>query len=259
MRYLNVAFYKFIPLENLESWRSLFHSHLTDLGIRGTILLASEGINGFLSGPEHEVKSALMFIQNSPSFGELTIKESYSTFNPFERLLIKIKSEIVTFRVEGISPIVREAPRVSPEQLCQWYDEKEDFLIIDTRNEYEFRLGSFDQAISLGLKHFVEFADAAKKIPEEYKKKKVVTFCTGGIRCEKAAPYLETLGFEHVFQLDGGILNYFETNGGSHWHGDCFVFDNRIALTPKLEPSGAVLCPHCQGPKNAGPCIHCGQ
>ncbi|MFN9914128.1 MAG: rhodanese-like domain-containing protein, partial [Pirellulaceae bacterium] len=130
--------------------------------------------------------------------------------------------------------------------LKAWLDAGRPVTLLDTRNDYEVELGTFQQAIDLGIHHFRDFPQAAAAIPEEIKARPMVTFCTGGIRCEKAGPYLEQLGFREVYQLDGGILNYFERCGNSHYEGDCFVFDHRVAVTPELKPSGAKLCFACQ-------------
>lgn len=258
MDLLNVAFYRFASLENPELWKERIESAYKDINVKGTLLLAEEGLNGFLAGPEPEVRRALDFLRGHKEFKALTAKESRSNFIPFEKLAVKVKKEIVTFRVPGCGPLVRSAKRISPEELAALYDRGEEFTILDTRNEYEIRLGKFVGAESLQVDHFVDFAAKAKSLPAAEKKKKIITYCTGGIRCEKAAPYLESLGFEDVAQLDGGILNYFEKVGGKHWEGECFVFDQRIALDPALQPTGATLCPKCQGPIPKGAsCPHC--
>jgi UPF0176 protein len=185
------------------------------------------------------------------------VKESYSDSLPFEKLCFKVKSEIVTFREPGFSPLTAEAPRLSPTELDRWYAGGEDFVVVDTRNDYETKIGAFRGAHLLPLKHFVNFPAAAAGLPEGWKKKKLLTYCTGGIRCEKAAPYLRSLGF-NAYQLEGGILNYLERSG-KNWEGECFVFDQRVALKADLSPSGATLCPRCQGPVPAGKtCPQCG-
>lgn len=261
MSQLNAAFYCFspVPRESLPNLRASWSRSLRELGVKGTVILAPEGINGFLAGAEKAVRDALAVIRSLPAFSSLQAKESRSADIPFGKLSIKLKKEIVTFRVEGVP--ATEAPRISPAELSAWYEEGRDFVIVDTRNEYEYRLGTFRGAYNPQLRHFVEFAEAAKKLPEEWKGKPVVTFCTGGIRCEKAAPYLAGLGFRQVYQLDGGILAYFEKEGGKHWEGDCFVFDDRVALDPSLAPTGATLCGSCQGPvpSDKAECIHCGE
>ncbi len=260
MTQLNAAFYCFAPLENTASLRAEWRPKLEELGVKGTIILAPEGVNGFLAGTASALREALALIRSLPVLSGLEAKESLSSEIPFEKLRIKLKKEIVTFRVPGVSPVeVAPAPRISAAELEQWYEENRDFIILDTRNSYEVKLGTFKNAVDPGIGHFVDFAEAAQKLPEDWKQKTVVTFCTGGIRCEKAAPYLQSLGFENVRQLDGGILKYFETTAAKNFEGDCFVFDGRVALDRKLRPTGATLCDCCQGPVPAASltCLHC--
>jgi UPF0176 protein len=259
MNLLNIAFYRFASLENPEQWKDRIETAYSKLDIKGTMLIAEEGLNGFLAGPESAVRSAIDFLQKQKEFKNLTIKESRSNFIPFERLSIKVKSEIVTFRVPGCGPLLHATQRIPPEELAKWYERGEEFTVLDTRNEYEFRLGKFAKAESLQINQFVEFPEKARKLPESWKKRKIVTYCTGGIRCEKAAPFLEALGFEEVYQLDGGVLNYFEKVGSKNWEGECFVFDQRVALDSNLSATGASLCSKCQGPIPKGAsCPHCG-
>lgn len=261
MAFLNVAFYRFVPLSNTTEWRDRLREKFLSLELRGTVILAEEGMNGFLCGKEESAREAIEWLKSHKEFEALTVKESYSERNSFRRLAFKLKPEIVTFKVPGCTPLKMDAPRLEPEELNRWYDEGKKFVIIDTRNDYEFRLGQFENSVCLNTRHFVQFAEAAKTLPQEWKEMPVVTFCTGGIRCEKAAPYLKTLGFQDVYQLEGGILNYFEKVGGAHWNGECFVFDGRIAVNPDLAPTGAYLCPHCidPTPKDSPVCIHCGK
>lgn len=260
MSQLNAAFYCFAPLADLPRLREQWRPALEALGVKGTIILAPEGVNGFLAGSRSALEQALTLIREQPPLSCLEAKISESEQVPFDRLLLKLKPEIVTFRVPGSSPHeAPPAPRIQAEELAAWIEQKKDFVLLDTRNEYESRLGSFEGAHLPAIDHFVEFAAAAKELPESWKKKTVVSFCTGGIRCEKAAPYLQSLGFEKVLQLDGGILKYFEKVGGKGFRGECFVFDQRVALAPDLLPTGATLCSSCQGPipAAASSCIHC--
>jgi UPF0176 protein len=260
MRILNVAFYHFSPIAEPAVLREKLRAELSGSPLRGTLILAAEGVNGMWAGPEGEVRRALGLLCAEPGFAGLKWKESFSEKIPFAQLVFKLKPEIVTFRIPEVSP-PPPAGRISPAELLGWYESGKDFLVLDTRNEFEFKLGKFAQAESLQLKQFVEFASAARELPEEWKRKPIVTYCTGGIRCEKAAPYLNTLGFAEVYQLDGGILNYFEKVGGRHWEGECFVFDQRVALDPELKPTGAELCEFCQGPipRRDEACPHCGR
>jgi UPF0176 protein len=252
---LNAAFYCFTPLENLAALRREWLTRLRAHGLKGTVILAPEGVNGFLAGPPAALQSALMDLRSLPAFAGLRVKESLSATTPFAKLLVKLKKEIVTFR-QGSSET--KSPHLAPEVLAKWLDEGREVVLLDTRNAYESRLGTFKGSHTPAIAHFVEFAGL--RLPEEWKSKPVVTFCTGGIRCEKAAPYLTSLGFKEVYQLEHGILGYFEKVGGRHFEGECFVFDQRVALGADLSPTGARLCTHCQGPVPAASadCIHCG-
>src|SRR5262249_778191 len=154
--------------------------------------------------------------------------------------------EIIAFGVDGIDPIRRPAPKLSARELKRWLDEGRPFTLLDTRNDFEVTLGTFHNAVPIGIQHFREFPAAVAKLPRNSQQRPIVTFCTGGIRCEKAAPYLIQNGFEQVFQLDGGILKYFEECGNDHYQGECFVFDNRVGLTAELGESGHGLCFACQ-------------
>jgi UPF0176 protein len=160
-----------------------------------------------------------------------------------------VKNEIITFKQDGIDVEKNPGARVSPEQFEQWLTENpNDVVVLDTRNEFEVGFGKFKGAKSFGLTSFTEFAKAAETFPEEWKNKKVVTYCTGGIRCEKAVPFLNQLGFNDAYQLDGGILNYFAQVGGEHWEGECFVFDYRVAVDVNLEETDSSFCCRCQAP-----------
>jgi UPF0176 protein len=159
---------------------------------------------------------------------------------------VKIKREIIAFGVQGIAPGRYTSPRVSARQLKQWLDEGKPITLLDTRNNFEVQTGSFDSAVAIGVEDFRDFPKAVSRLPASLKDRPVVSFCTGGIRCEKAAPYLEREGFSQVYQLEGGILKYFQDCGGAHFHGDCFVFDKRVALNPELNPSGLAQCFVCQ-------------
>ncbi len=256
MSQLNAAFYHFTPLHDLPALKQRWQPRFSALGLKGTIILAPEGINGFLAGPPAALEAALKDLRSLPGLEELRAKESRSPAAPFRKLCIKLKKEIVTFRQGAPGGT---APRLAPERLAQWLDEGRDVVLLDTRNRYESRLGSFRGAHKAAIDHFVDFA--ALSFPEEWKGKPVVTFCTGGIRCEKAAPWLAGKGFGEVYQLESGILGYFEKVGGRHWEGELFVFDERVALSSNLEPTGATLCGQCQGPvpATARECPDCGR
>ena len=246
--FVNIAFYKFVPLEKLEEMQASLRSFCVSKGIKGTILLAPEGMNGSLAGEKEAILAFQKFLTSNPRFSDLTFKESLSDFQPFDKMFIKLKKEIVTMRAENWTRDASPAPQLPPAELDRWYAEKKDFLLIDTRNDYEYKIGTFEKAYDIGIENFRDFPAKVAALPEEWKNKPIVTFCTGGIRCEKAAPYMISQGFKNIYQLEGGILNYFKERGQSHWQGECFVFDNRIAVNAKLEATGATLCETCEAP-----------
>ena len=231
----NIAAYKFVALEDREKLRETLRSRCVAVGLKGTVLLAPEGINLFLAGEKLAMNDFLALLQSDSRFADIEPKWSWSDFVPFQRLRVKLKHEIVTFRTPGIDPVLAPAPVLTPTELKRWYDEGREFVIIDTRNDWEFQQGTFNNAINPKLNNFCEFPKSTEKL-EELKQKTVVAFCTGGIRCEKAAPLLQQQGFKDVYQLQGGILNYLEDCGDAHWQGNCVVFDERGALDPQLQP-----------------------
>ncbi len=239
MNILNIAAYRFVALDNLPELRSEMQARCKALGLKGTVLLAGEGINLFLAGAAADVENFLDALRADARFAGIELKRSWSTAQPFKRLLVKIKREIVTMGRPEIDPARTPAPRLAPQELKRWLDEGRDLLLVDTRNQFEVDLGTFDNTLSLGLKSFREFPLATPALAEQARGRTVVTFCTGGIRCEKAAPWLISQGFSDVYQLDGGILNYFEQCGGAHFRGACFVFDERVALDAGLRQTGA--------------------
>ena len=252
MQFLNVSAYKFITLQERESLREDARRRALEAGLRGTILLAEEGINLFLAGEEPKLRAWLTWLKADSRFADLKPKESWSDRQPFNRLLVKLKSEIITMRQPQLRPEGRRAPHVAPLELKRWLDQGHDddgrpVKLLDTRNDYEVRLGTFVGAIDPKLQHFSHFTKTVKALDPDLKAARVVTFCTGGIRCEKAALYMHSQGFAHVTQLDGGILKYFEETGGAHYQGDCFVFDRRVAVNATLQETGTVSCFACRG------------
>jgi len=243
---VNVAAYKFVELTDLAGRRQRLRRLCQELDLRGTILLAEEGINLFVAGAADAVKGLIETINADPEIGQLTTKLSETDYQPFNRMLVKVKKEIIAFGVEGISPARHTSQKIVPSELKQWLDEGREVTLLDTRNEYEVELGTFAGATRLGIDHFREFPRAVEQLPTDLQGRPLVMFCTGGIRCEKAGPLMEKLGFKHVFQLDGGILNYFEQVGGEHYQGDCFVFDQRVAVDAALRETDAAQCYACQ-------------
>jgi len=244
----NIAAYKFAPLSELKSLRESLIAQCKTWQLKGTILLSTEGINLFVAGAEPEINLLIAELRRQPGLEDLTPKVSESDHQPFTRMLVRIKKEIIAFGVEGIEPGRHTSPKLSPHTLKQWLDEGRPITLLDTRNDYEVKLGTFKGAIIPHIDHFREFPEAVRKLPENLKHEPVVMFCTGGIRCEKAGPFMEREGFEQIYQLDGGILKYFEECGGAHYEGECFVFDQRVGVDPTLRETDSALCFACQSP-----------
>jgi UPF0176 protein len=240
MSILNIAAYRFVPLHDLPVLRAGLLEQARTLNLKGTVLLSTEGINCFMAGEPEKVEVWLKTLLSDQRFSDIEIKRSYSDYVPFKRLMIKIKKEIITFRQQGFAN--GDAPSVSPIELDKWLDEGREVIFIDTRNEVEFAEGSFENALNPHIERFTDFAKAVEQF-KQFKDKTVVAFCTGGIRCEKAVPFMRSQGFSKAYQLQGGILNYFEKCGGKHWRGNCFVFDERGAVTPELTPKPYLPAP----------------
>ena len=249
--YVNIATYKFVRLDNLKERRRSLRKQCVRWGLKGTILLSTEGINLFVAGQRQSIDKLLTRLREDPAFNDLDIKESLSDNQPFNRMLVRIKKEIIAFGIEGIDPLQQPAPKLEPRELKQWLDEGRAVTLLDTRNQYEIRLGTFRNAVPIGIDHFSEFPDAVSRLPDDWKQRPVVMFCTGGIRCEKAGPLMLREGFQQIYQLHGGILKYFEECGGEHFQGECFVFDQRVAVDSKLAKTATTQCYACQEPLTA--------
>jgi len=226
----NIAAYRFAPLDELAALRSELLACCRSHGLRGTILLSGEGINLFVAGNATGVDALLARLRSIAALAQLQARYSYTAHQPFRRMLVRIKKEIIAFGVPGIEPARRTSLKLAPRQLKAWLDEGRPLTLLDTRNDYEVKLGTFENALPVGVDHFRDFPAALAKLPAELKDRTIVMFCTGGIRCEKAGPYMESQGFRDVLQLDGGILKYFEECGGAHYRGECFVFDQRVGI-----------------------------
>ena len=240
---LNISTYKFIPLPDAKELRPVLLERCLSRALKGTILLAEEGINLFLAGPAEAVRGFVSELHTDPRFSDIKPKESWSDEPPFKKMLVKVKGEIIRMNHPTIRPAEGRAPAVSPATAKRWLDQGFDdngrpVVILDTRNDYEVDEGTFKGAIDWRLTKFTEFPDAFRAYLDELKDKTVVSFCTGGIRCEKAAILMREEGLEHVYQLEGGILKYFEETDGSHYQGGCFVFDERRALSADLQATG---------------------
>jgi UPF0176 protein len=246
--FLNIAAYKFLPLSDLKSLRARLQTLCRTANLKGTILLSPEGINLFVAGAAPGIELLLGELRSWPGLEDLAPKVSETGHQPFRRMLVRLKKEIIAFGVPGIDPARRTSPKLSAQELKRWLDEGRPVTLLDTRNDYEVKLGTFRNALPIGIAHFREFPHAVARLPAELKEQPIVMFCTGGIRCEKAGPFMEREGFKSIFQLDGGILKYFEECGGEHYEGECFVFDQRVGVDPALQETGAAQCFACQTP-----------
>ena len=244
----NIAAYQFAGLSDLKEWRGELLDLCRSTGLKGTILLSTEGINLFMAGPADGIGCLLAEVRRRPGLETLAAKYSQSTHQPFTRLLVRIKKEIIAFGVPGIDPAQRTSPKLTPLELKQWLDEGRPVTLLDTRNDYEVKLGTFRGARTMGLDHFRNFPTAVASLPPDLKDQPIVMFCTGGIRCEKAGPYMEREGFKSIYQLEGGILKYFEDCGSAHYDGECFVFDQRVGVDPALSETSSAICYVCQEP-----------
>jgi UPF0176 protein len=247
---LNIAAYRFVSLDGPADWVATLFERADGLGLKGTVIVADEGINLFLAGEPSSIEAFISWLARDPrfvasdgrqAFVDLHIKRSRSDAQPFRRLRVKHKAEIVTMRRPTVRPDRGRAPTIAPHRLAAWLaqghdDDGRPFKLLDTRNAFEVAHGTFDGAEHLDLARFEAFPDAIDRSPRASRDETIVTFCTGGIRCEKAALYMRDHGYARVLQLDGGILGYFAEVGDAHFHGDCFVFDERVAL--KAETSG---------------------
>jgi UPF0176 protein len=249
--YVNISAYKFITFNDTAEKRPEFIAKCEELNLKGTILLTPEGINMFLAGLRHEIDAYMAWLHTDTRFADVVAKESLSDHQPFTKLLIKLKPEIITMRMPLIKPEDGRAPAVDAHTLKRWLDQGHDdngkaVVMVDTRNDFEVDVGSFDNTIDYRITKFTEFPAVIEANRDALNDKTVVTFCTGGIRCEKAAIHMQNVGYDSVYQLEGGILKYFEEVGGAHYHGDCFVFDYRTALNPKLEATDTEQCYACR-------------
>jgi UPF0176 protein len=245
---VNIAAYKFVSLPDLHSLRTRLLGRCRSWELKGTILLSAEGINLFVAGAAEKIDLLLAELRGIPGLEDLQLKISETEHQPFTRMLVRVKKEIIAFGVEGIDPGKHTSPKLAAKDLKQWLDEGRPVTLLDTRNDYEVKLGTFKHARPIGIDHFREFPDAVRKLPPELKEQPIVMFCTGGIRCEKAGPFMEREGFKNIFQLDGGILKYFEECSGAHYEGECFVFDQRVGLDPSLQETEATQCFRCLTP-----------
>jgi UPF0176 protein len=237
---LNVSAYLFTRIAEPAMLRAVLHDRAIAASLRGTIVLAEEGINLFLAGEPQSTRGSIDELRGDPAFATLTFHESWSPEQPFRRMVVKVKREIIRMDHPTIRPATGRAPAVAPSTLLRWLDRGSDddgreIVMLDTRNAFEVDYGSFTGAVDWRIQRFTQFPDAAAAHADQLRGKTVISYCTGGIRCEKATLYLREKGV-HALQLDGGILGYLGEAGPAHWTGECFVFDEREALSSELLP-----------------------
>ena len=251
--FLTIAFYHFVSLKNIEQLQPFIQSFCQNNNLKGTVLLASEGINGTISGQDINIHDFLKFIKDDSffkaNFKNLEHKESWATENPFYRMKVRLKKEIVSLGVEGVSPTKKVGKYVAPEDWNKLINDP-DTIVIDTRNNYEVDIGTFKNAVNPNTESFREFPSFLNNNLKNKKPKKVAMFCTGGIRCEKATSLMLEKGFKDVYHLKGGILKYLEniSKEESLWEGECFVFDQRVAVTHGLDEGQYDQCYACRHP-----------
>ncbi len=245
--FVNIAGYRFVDLPDRDSLRNPIREKCIGLGLKGTVLLSHNGINFFLAGNEGEIDDFVSFLDEDERFQGIPLQISHSDYQPFRRMLVRLKKEIISLGMDEIKPAETPGNFIEPNEFKRWLDEEREVIILDTRNDYELRVGTFQNAIDLDIKSFREFPEAIKKL-EQDKSTPVVMFCTGGIRCEKASIVMENQGWKNVQQIKGGVLGYFKETGGAHWNGDCFVFDQRVSLDKNLREASHEMCFKCREP-----------
>ena len=268
-QFLVAALYHFAAFERFADFREPLQGICDDYGVKGTLLLAHEGINGTIAGPEDGIRAVLAFLRTQPEFANLEHKESWASSMPFLRMKARLKKEIVTMGVEDIDPNKIVGTYVAPKDWNALISDP-DTLVIDTRNDYETAIGMFRGAVDPNTKSFREFPDWVKNNADLAAKPKIAMYCTGGIRCEKATAFMKEQGFDEVYHLKGGILKYLEDmpEEESLWDGACFVFDDRVSVTHGLKEGEHTLCHACRQPltpqdlrsphhEHGVTCVHC--
>ena len=249
--FLNIAGYKFEQIDSLDTLIPEFQKKCDELELKGSVYLSPKGINFSISGTEENIGKYINFMESNSQFLNIPLKRTYSETQPFRRMKVRLKKEIISLGRDDINPRELTGEYVTPQELLNMYENSDDVVILDTRNEYETRVGLFENAVDLQLDTFRDFPKAIEQLPEEYKDKQIVMYCTGGIRCEKASAVMLKAGFTDVKQLEGGVLDYFKETGGKYWNGDCFVFDERVALDKDLNETEYIYCYICREPLSA--------
>ena len=253
---LNITFYKFVELKGLKELKEEILNQCKRIDMRGKIIIASEGVTGYGTGSKASIDKFEKFLQSIEEFKDIWIKRNPTKRFNSKRMLVKIKKEIITFKHPFT--IGNRGEYISPKDLDKLYENREDFVLIDVRNDYEHELGSFKDAMRLNMRRFSQFPEAILKYRKSLQRKKIVTYCTGGIRCEKATAWMRENGFEEVYQLKGGIVNYGIEVGSSNWEGLCFVFDDRgaVKISPKNQKEWSKKCCVCFIPTSLSHTCH---
>ena len=246
----NITGYKFIPITDRKSLQGKIQKHSNKLGLKGTVLISEKGLNFSIAGENEAIQDFIKFLRSDKRFSEIDIKTTYNEYQPFRKMLVRIKKEIISMGIDEIDPFTFTGEKITPKELQDKLNNNEDIVLLDTRNEYEVRLGTFEDAVDLNLDSFRDFPNKIMSLDQKMKNKEIVMFCTGGVRCEKASALMLKNGFKNVKQIDGGVIKYFEDTGGSYWNGDCFVFDDRVALDKNLNETDYILCFRCREPLN---------
>ena len=239
--YWHVSAYAFTQIKDTRLWNDRLRMFLAFFDVKGTILLSTEGINIALSLHPQGLIALKAWLKSFPLTRSIKLKCTTATQHCFSRLTVKIKPHIIPFPCKSSN----EKRYITPEELDNDFD---NCMLLDVRNDYEYRVGTFKNAQHLNIRHFTDLPEKLRKTPQAWKKKKVVVFCTGGIRCEKVAPLMDSLGFENVYQLEGGIVEYLRASRNNHWQGECFTFDRRVSLTTRLAQGSHIMCFSCRAP-----------
>ena len=250
MNIANITGYKFTPITDTKLLQEKIINLSEENNLKGTVLISDKGINFSVAGLIENTCKFVKVIKKDKQFSDIDIKTTFNEYQPFRKMLVRIKKEIISMGVDEINPYEFTGEKIKPFELNKKLDAGEDVILLDTRNEYEVRLGTFENAIDLNLDSFRDFPTKINSLREQIGDKEIVMFCTGGVRCEKASALMLKSGFKNVKQIDGGVINYFKETGGAHWNGDCFVFDDRVALDKELNETDYVLCFRCREPLN---------
>lgn len=250
MNIANITGYKFTPITDTKLLQEKIINLSEENNLKGTVLISDKGINFSVAGLIENTSNFLKVLKKDEQFSDIDIKTTFNEYQPFRKMLVRIKKEIISMGVDEINPYEFTGEKIKPFELNKKLDAGEDVILLDTRNEYEVRLGTFENAIDLNLDSFRDFPTKINGLREQIGDKEIVMFCTGGVRCEKASALMLKSGFKNVKQIDGGVINYFKETGGAHWNGDCFVFDDRVALDKELNETDYVLCFRCREPLN---------